>query len=268
MPDSAPITTSGIKKSPTVNGNNAANQKQKASSSQTKPPTLKPVNLGTTDHKELKKKTHKSYLTCGLLMVFFLLFTGFVVLFLLAKTGLVKVPYLSKYYDPPSPTRIVTAMPINWDDFEDGLTKKVMAQGGVDESGNYSFLISEEELTGLLRGSADMGLRSDDFNINDSQIAVTPQGLEMFFNITWGTAINLDFLIKAKPVITDKGLLEFESMQARVGDLPLPSFLMMQVVGMVFSRDLGSWDVRVNDTTGIKEILLFDKQMRVKLGTI
>ncbi|MBU2566350.1 hypothetical protein KKG46_02195 [Patescibacteria group bacterium] len=263
MPEIKPITTTGIKSVPTVNGNKVSQVTASKSA------ISKPINNNKSLIQSSKKKqSHKSAFTCSLLVIVFIIFTITITAYLLAKTGLVKVPYFSRFYEVPSPVRVVSAMPLSWERFQDGLTKKVASQGTATVNGEYSFLVTEDELTGLLQTTASQGLRSDVYQINRSQIAITPEELELFFNITWGRAGNLDFLIKAKPVIRDGGVLEFESIDAQIGDLPLPSFIIMQLAGFIFSRDLGSWDVRVNESTGIKEILLFDQQMRVKLGSV
>lgn len=149
------------------------------------------------------------------------------VLFLVAKSGLAEVPFLTaQIYDSPSPDHIVLPADSEIGDeiqsqLIDALREKLTADGLTDASVSLTF--SEEILTAALRQAIEQWAAST-FTMDSSQVAVTEIGsVEIFLSLAdnqEGSAI----ILTTVPTAAD-GQIIFDIERLRVGELAVPSFL-------------------------------------------
>lgn len=175
---------------------------------------------------------------------------GFVLIILLiagilaAKTGLVTLPVLSKFYKGPTPIRIVSAPSLEPQVFQYLLSSRLMAKVQAGTS-PYTFQLTEQELTGALSSVVTQTFRDQDWLAENVQLAVTEQGLEF-----WGKfkqdGIKVDILIKLRSAVRDGGIL-FTPVEIRFGDYPVPLGLADRAAGLIFKRDFGTWLLKFRD---------------------
>ena len=103
--------------------------------------------------------------------------------------------------------------------------------------------------------------------VKHAQIVVLPQGMELSTQMV-RSGFNIDFICLLMPQVEQNGTVSFEVISAKLGELNLPTFLVMPLVSYIFSRDLGVWDIRLGDNIRISSIALFDKSLNVILSPI
>ncbi len=190
------------------------------------------------------------------------------ILFLLAKSGMLNIPYISDWvYEAPRPQRFVIANDLSWDQFRNILTQRVQEQN-IDSEPPLSLTLDEKELTGLLTGSVDQALRSEDLDAPVAQIAVLPDSVELYFFLTWKDFFTFEILTYLVPIVEDDGTLKFEVKDARIGDLPIPGQWVLQLVGYFFKRDIGVWKIILSNGYGIQDVQLFDGSLDLLIGPV
>ncbi len=190
-----------------------------------------------------------------------------VVLFFLLKSGLLSLPFFAGAYDAPEPTRMVIAQPQTWDQFRNDLTNKLQAKS-LDGELPIALDISEKEFTGLLQGVVDQGLRSPEYKAEIAQVVFLPNEIEMYFYITWKEIFQAQILAKMLPVLHNDGTVILEIKEAKIGDLPMPGDLSMQMIGYFFERDMGTWKIVLSNGYGIQDALLSDSSIRLLIGPL
>lgn len=120
---------------------------------------------------------------CGCLLITLILTLAPIILLAygVAITGLVDVPFLSRFYHEPAPVRVV--LPTN-DSLMSSFQKQIESQLGAivqagQEKARVSILLHEKELTAGLRDFVD-SFSKDDFKIIDGQVAVLDEYVEIF----------------------------------------------------------------------------------------
>lgn len=185
------------------------------------------------------------------------------VLFAIAKSGIVSIPLLSRLYVGPMPTHVVTADPISTDQFLALLELRVRAEAAKQRP-PYEITITEQELTGALQSAIGTTLRGQGWERADAQIVLRPMDMEVLGRFKRGS-VTPQILARFVPRIADGGV-RFDPVYVQLGDYPLPPSIANNVLSMIFSRDFGTWtmsfgalkleDVRISDgsvrlTTGI-----------------
>lgn len=165
--------------------------------------------------------------------------------FALAKTGLVSVPFFSRWYVGPTPVRAIRADTIDATAFRVLVSGRLLSQIAAKKPPPYAITLSEKELTGALRGVVDQALRNEDWKTRNAQLAVTPDYLE-FSGTFVRDVFRVDLRVRARPVVEDGGL-RFEATDIRIGDYPIHPSIAERIVGMIFARDLGTWIVSFGD---------------------
>jgi len=173
---------------------------------------------------KMKRKKRKKFLTCCLLELLFILLILGLVATAIAKTGLVDVPVFSKiFYKPPTPQRVVTVTPEEVKNFSADITNKLEQEvksqikpGVTGQEVEISLEFTEKELTALLRNLTANG----DLPFGNSQISITPEGLEIFGEINEPKKTYLS--VNLKPEIKD-GDLKIKIKKIKIGTLPLPA---------------------------------------------
>lgn len=189
--------------------------------------------------KVVKKRSCLSCRSCCSFLVLIVLALLFFILMSLAKTGLFQIPFFSDiFYKIPEPVHIVESKNLGVEEIEklsqsflEGVREQALEQidaadlkkGFIppDETIDLSLDISEEELTSLINYALSSGQNSE-YKLEDSQLAVTPEGLQFFSHVLEPRDfyITADFLPEVKE---EKFDLKLEKI--KIGVLSLPSFL-------------------------------------------
>ncbi len=175
----------------------------------------------------------------GCLFIFILFTFGTVgsVLYGVAKTGLVRVPLLSRSYREPSPTRIVMPAATTLTDSLERELRAQMRRG----SGPFTLTVKEEELTRAVR---DLTSGATELPLADAQIAALPGELELFARITWGSARST-LMVRIVPSL-EQGALKVRVRRAELGQLPI----WHRLVDAVVQGTLGSQLKEINRMLG------------------
>jgi hypothetical protein len=174
--------------------------------------------------RDIKKKKHKKFFTCCLLESLLVVLILGSIAAGLAKTGLVEVPVFSKIFNkPPVPQKVVTVTPEEVKNFSTDITKKVeqevrsaLVPGVTDQKVEINLEFTEKELTALMQNLETNG----DLPLKNSQISITPEGLEIFGEINEPRKTYL--VINLKPEIRD-GDLKIKIQKIKIGTLSLPA---------------------------------------------
>lgn len=178
--------------------------------------------------------------------------------FILAKTGFVNVPLFSRWYVGPKPIRIVEAEPIDATAFRVLVSSRILAQAAANKKPPYKISLSEAELTGGVQSVINQALRDQDWQIENPQLAITPESVE-FFGRLRRNATRVEVLFKFEPVVQNGGL-KFEPSYLRVGDYPIHPKLINDLASLFFSRDLGTWVFSSGDIR-LESVILKDGKL-------
>lgn len=158
------------------------------------------------------------------LLVVALLSAG--VLYLIAKSGLSDVPFMTDaFYTPPTPDHEVQPGTGIQEEMQTqlvaALQKKLQADGISDA--DVSLVFDESTLTSALREAIAQGAE-DVFVTERAQVAVVSGGaLEFYVPLTSNEGTSA-LLLRAVPSVTDGGVA-FDLTQVQVGQLSLPGWL-------------------------------------------
>ena len=192
----------------------------------------------------VKPKIGKNILIVTLVIVGFILMGCLLVGVLVAKTGLVTLPVLSKLYKGPAPTRIVQAPSLEPAAFQYLLISRLTAQA-LTSKPPYTFQLTEQELTGTLNQAISEAFRDQAWSVETVQLVVTEQGLE-FLGKFKQDKFRVEGLIKLRPTVQDGGIL-FTPVEIRLGDYSVPLSLAERAAGLIFERDFGTWLLKFRD---------------------
>ncbi len=192
----------------------------------------------------IKPKLGKNVLIVTLVILGFILLGCLTIGVLVAKTGLVQIPVLSKLYRGPTPTRVVQAPAFDPQAFQYLLLSRLTAKVQTGRP-PYVFQLTEQELTGALNQAISEAFRDQAWVTEKLQLAVTEQGLEFLGNFKQD-GIRVHALIKLQPSVQDGGIL-FTPVEIRFGDYPVPLSIANRVAGLIFERDFGTWLLKFRD---------------------
>ncbi len=213
---------------------------------------------------KIAPKFGKNALTCSGLVVLAMLLGLGVLIYFLTISGLVRVPFFSRWYTPPAVVRTVGGSPTNWAQFRSLILGRLTDQAEIGPP--YQLRISETEMSGLLNGVIAGAFRDQRFAAERTQVALTPGFLEMAVFVSWNRFLHFDLLLRMRPRVENDGTVRFETTNAYLGRIPLPSGWVMQLLGYIFSRDIGTWNIRVDQRNGIRALDLNDRFLDVTIG--
>ncbi len=197
------------------------------------------------------KKGGSSKMTCSLIFLFALVVGVFFVLWIIASTGLVSIPLLSRVaYKPLEPTRIIyPGTPVDvvaQETFQTTIAYRLQEGGGEIKDKSISLKIREESLTATLRDTLSVsGLNF--FDGANAQIAVLKNGhFEIFIPVT-GINKESSVVLNLSAQIDD-GNVVLEIGKMKLGSLTVPKALVSSLVGgaaknelEILNKDLGSF---------------------------
>lgn len=188
-------------------------------------------------------------------------------LLLVAKTGVVHVPFFSSFYHGPAPTRLVAAQPISMDAFRVLLGSRFFNQALAAKSTSTTALpkefrvrVTEKELTGVVMNAIDTALRSGSWHQSYAQIVIRPTDVELYGQFISGSQ-RIDLLARFIPHAGTDGI-RFDPSFVQIGDIPLSPSLAYRAASTVFSRDLGTWSGSFG-TAHIRDVQLTDGVMEL-----
>ncbi len=142
---------------------------------------------------------------------------------ILAQSGLKRLPLFSQWSRPPEPTRFLVIQSIDLEKvFEDQIKKAIQSAASGKIPASFLITIREEELTGFL-GQTLIQLKPPEWVINHLQIVLESGKVELFADLArQGWSIRI--LARGKLDLID-GQPRFSFEEVRLGRLPLPSGL-------------------------------------------
>jgi hypothetical protein len=170
---------------------------------------------------------------------------GLMFLFILAESGLVRVPVFSSFYRPPEPTHVVTADPIDAAAFRALLANRISARAASGEKPPFSVTLTEKELTGVLHGVIRDALRDEAWTVERLQLALTAEMVELSGRLK-RNSLTADLRVRFTPVVENGGL-RLDPTDVRFGAIPIHPAMARQLAGVLFSRDFGTWVISFND---------------------
>lgn len=157
-------------------------------------------------------------------MLLFGVVTGWTVV-TVAKTGLVTIPVVSAWvFHPAAPSRIVTVT-------ADTSTDRFALTPGPDKT--ITVVITEQELTKLLRQSVGNRTTGSSWQVRGAQIAVRADAVELFVALAQPTTT---IVLEAIPTVTAAGQLQLTAQSALLGSLALPAQLVSIALDRSFNQ--------------------------------
>jgi len=212
----------------------------------------------------IKPKIGKNTIGCFVSIAVAVLAGLSVIALLVAKSGIVSLPLFSRFYTGPIPTRLINAKPITANQFKVLLSSRVFSAGIANKRPPLTIKLNEKEITGALETAIDTALRDEEWKQVFTQIVIRPTDFEMLSQFERGP-FRFDVLIRFKPVIKGGGV-SFDPVYAQVGDYVIPPSVAYAVLGYLFSRDLGTWDVKFGDLA-LSNVKLFDAYLEAVIST-
>ena len=208
------------------------------------------------ERRENKKKEEKlasprnsSLKGCCFLYFFLYFFVLFLVLFptiLLAKTGIIEVPLISKiFYHPPSPYYFIEVPLISQKTIQNKIEREISKQVlNFPEKKSLEISLTEREVSGLLRDYFDFlkkkGLEGEDFQI----LFLEGGEVELFGKIKAFSWKEKNFFPK-ELIIYLKFFLSFQDSKikisfhkTKIGSLSIPNFLMNALYNFFFKEKM------------------------------
>jgi len=228
-----------------------------SSLAQPKPPAPAPVRI--------KPKLGKNVLGCAGLALLIVLIFSTLVAYAVAKTGVVGVPVLSRWYYGPSPTRLVAAQAMTVDAFRVLLGARFFSQALNHPQPPFAVDVSEKELTGVIMNAIDAALRDASWKQDYTQIVVRPTDLELLSKFSRGS-FHLDMLVRFHTVVQDGGV-RFDPFFVQIGDYQLPASVAYRAASYLFSRDLGTFILTFGDAK-LQDLKLKDGVIEITAASL
>lgn len=218
--------------------------------------------------KELKKDIGRpkvikrgGYFTLGNCCLGTVILIG-IILFILvvgvAKSGLVNIPVATNvFYRTPEPTRFVYVSEEEIKNIDAVLTKKISQQlfSLVRQGSNtvVSLELNERELTALINKYLTTADKSNNINITGAQLAILDDELEFFGWLVkpLGTHVTLGL----KPTFNGKRL-GIKLTKAKLGQTPIPTFLLNFAVTNAFNGPLKGLESELNENVKIQSFVV------------
>ena len=156
--------------------------------------------------------------------------------FAVAKTGIVRIPFFSRVYHGPQPSRVVSYAPLSANDFNTLLTQRFSAQVAQKNGPPYSVSMTEQEISGALQSELVAATHDQAWNVVSSQVAIHPTEIEFYGQIVRGMW-HIDARIGVVPRLQN-GTLMFEPVSFQIGDYSLPPKFGIQMLDTIFSRNV------------------------------
>ncbi len=210
--------------------------------------------------KIVKPKIGKNVLSCAVLGLLFLVPVLAGAAYLVARSGFVDVPYFSKWYEVPKPTRAVKAKVMDADTLRVLLSQRLQDEVVDGKSPPYALRVDERELTGVMVDGMDKEGITRAWRPKNIQVAVLKDGVEISGRVEDGP-FHLDFVALLVPSVKD-GVLRVGLGRTQVGDFSVPASIADKLMGNILGRDLASWNLSLGKDV-LKRIDLHDGYLEI-----
>lgn len=211
-----------------------------------------------------RPKLGRNILTCAGLLILVCVLVVFFVAYLISLTGIIEFPILKSFYQPPIPTRQIQYKQMDLKDFEALISSRAREEARKGAK-KIVIPINEKEVSGLFAWGLNQGLRNN-MEIEQSQVAILPAGLEIFTKLKWSLG-RVDLLVRVKPELEPGGSVKFLPIDAKLGSVSLPLWLITPVISNIFSKDMGAWDLQAGDMK-IQSLVLKDGKIMINFQLI
>lgn len=209
----------------------------------------------------VRPKLGRNALGCaGIVIVIFALVMS-ALLYGIALSGIVTIPFFSRFYHGPSITRRIQAPPLTEAGFRTLLEQR-FAKSFASTSGSPTVEMSEAELSGALQSVITNALHGQGWSIRTVQMAVRSTDLELYVQIDRGI-FHADVVARFTPVIASDGL-KFEPVFFQIGEYALPKSFVYPLLGYVFDRDLGAWNLSFGEIR-LRTVVLHEGELEFDL---
>lgn len=214
--------------------------------------------------KELKKRKRRKTLSCCLLGILFLLLILFLSFTAVAKTGLIEIPFFSKFfYKTPEPQRVVKVQQEGAENLEEIFENKIKSQveekmvlNQETQKVEVELEFVEEELTAaLLRGIATGSLP-----LSRAQIAVLPKEVEIFGKLSNPEVF---LTINFQPKIQN-GQIAVKITKFKLGNLSVPVFFLNFFIEKFLKDQMAQINEIVSKGGKLEEIRLEEGRVVIK----
>lgn len=215
--------------------------------------------------KEMKKKKRRKFLTCCFLELTTILVLLSLVLIVLAKTGLVQIPFFSKFFFKKSiPQRIVTVTQDEIANFEANFTEKLKQQvmlkvqpGITGQKVEVNLELTENDLTAFIK-NLEM---NNKLPLKNSQASVTPEAIEIFGEIIEPQETSL--IIAIKPELQDNNL-KINFKKIKLGNLSIPIYFGSSLMNKFLTQQLREIEEAISRVGKLENISLTNKKIILK----
>jgi hypothetical protein len=219
--------------------------------------------------KEVRKggKGGNKKMTCSVIVLLFLVSIAFYFLWILASTGLVSVPLLSKVaYEKLEPTRVVfQAAPVQVvanETFQTAIAHKLQSGNGQILDKEMSLKIKEGSLTATVREIFDQSGLSF-FDAKNAQIAVLKNGAFEIYAPVSGVGKETAMSLNLSAQIDD-GNVYLEIGELNIGSYKAPKSLVNLMFGAIINNELASLNEDLGSFMKIESILYEKGQVEFK----
>lgn len=171
---------------------------------------------------------------CGIYLVTLLAVPAFLA-YLVARTGLIEVPFLSgRVAHERAAPRTVAVTPVDAGKLLTEKLRSVLPSGG-EFPERVTITFSESELSGLLRSALAADQRVPAITRDTAQVAVGTDGIELFARVTGSGDRESTVLLRGVPVLRD-GKLIAEFREVAIGNLGIPRFIVNTIARSFLSQ--------------------------------
>ncbi len=195
--------------------------------------------------RRIKPKLGHNILDCFTLALAVFLLVCVSGLYFVAKSGVVELPFFSRVYQGPSPTRLVYAKRQTLDEIKQDMAARLAQQMAAKKYPPYTLRLTEQELSGFLQQGLDTAFANTDWKESAAQLAIRQNDLEVSGELHYGI-FKFDLLIRFVPQLHPEGVT-FAPVAFQLGDYALPPATAYRLLGYLFSRDLGAWQLSYGD---------------------
>lgn len=219
------------------------------------PKGAKPMKVKTLSQSGFDMVTRKHHSKKFLIIAFaiaLMLLLGVAVL--IAKTGVYRIPFLSSVYHERPVTRVVSADAIEPRDLLNRVNDRLRSSVSTSTK-DVKISITEQELTGALKGALQTSLKRPGVIVDGTQIVSLADGLELIASVRTET-MSVRMLAKAVPVVQD-GRVKLEVKELYLGSLPVPPNSLAQMERLVIGSEIGSFEAKAGNYL-LKDVVLKD----------
>ncbi len=211
----------------------------------------------------VKPKIGKNALGCILYVVFAIVALAALLMVAVSESGVVPVPFISQFYSPPAPTRVVQAGEEKPEQLLTSVQEAIKTMGPDESDTVHTLVYTEAELTAAVRGAlADAGKRGD-VDLSKTQVVIRPDAAQLTgrFRVK---GVMVDAQLEVVPSVTNNILITTIT-KAKFGEIPIAPAIAKIAIDSLLNRDSSTWDVKIANHL-IKDVQLQDGKLQLKLS--